>query len=114
MNSTLDNFPWGAARTSAATPNRSSTGQQAGFKQSPQTFSRGKLARSRTSVRKPAAAQNAAQLAPAGPLPTMATSHIFAYSPKLRPKRPPLHQSLSHLRAAVEGKARSEQESARR
>ena len=33
-----------------------------------------------TSVRSPARAQNAAQLAPAGPLPTMATSHIFAYS----------------------------------
>jgi excinuclease ABC subunit C len=31
-------------------------------------------------VRKPAIAQNAAQLAPAGPLPTMATSHIFEYS----------------------------------
>ena len=110
MNSTLDNFPCGAARTSAATPSRSSTGQQVGFRQSPQTFSRGKMARSRTSVRRPAAAQNAAQLAPAGPLPTMATSHIFDL---VRPTRPPLHLSLSHLRAAVEGKARSEQESAR-
>ncbi len=31
-------------------------------------------------MRKPAAAQKAAQLAPAGPLPTMATSHICEYS----------------------------------
>src|SRR5450432_2766019 len=93
MNSTVDSLPCGAARTFADTPSRSSTDQQVGFRQSPQTFSRGNRARSSTSVRQPASAQNAAQLAPAGPLPTMATSHIFAYSPRMRPTRPPLHQS---------------------
>src|SRR5206468_2107145 len=100
MNSTLDNFPWDAARTSAATPSRSSTGQQVGFKQSPQTFSRGKFARSRTSVCKPAAAQNAAQLAPAGPLPTMATSHIFEYSPTSVPlskEKPDLNKKVHEV-----------------
>jgi hypothetical protein len=72
------NVRWecGSSRTRCARPRRSNTGQHDGFKQSPQTFSRGNLARSRTSVFKPAMAQNAAQLDPAGPPPTIATSKI--------------------------------------
>jgi hypothetical protein len=56
-------------------------GQHAGFKQSPQTFSRGKTSRSNRRVHRPAFAQKAAQLAPAGPLPTMATSNMADYLP---------------------------------
>jgi hypothetical protein len=60
---------------------RRKTGQQAGFKQSPQTFSRGKISRSSRSVRRPASAQKAAQLDPAGPPPTIATSNMADYLP---------------------------------
>jgi hypothetical protein len=49
--------------------------------QSPQTFSRGNFSRSKIAVRKPAAAQKAAQLEPAGPPPTIATSNIPQYLP---------------------------------
>src|SRR5690349_8607485 len=100
MKSTRDNFPCGAARTSAATPNRSSTGQHFGLRQSPQTFSRGKIARSRTIVRSPAMAQKEAQAAPAGPLPAMATSHIFEYSPSsvaLSKEKPNLNEKVHEV-----------------
>src|SRR6266576_4457365 len=76
INSTKSSFAWGRARTCCARSSRSSTGQHAGFRQSPQTFSRGNFSRSRTSVRNPARAQNAAQLDPAGPPPTIATSNV--------------------------------------
>jgi hypothetical protein len=52
-------------------------GQHDGFKQSPHTFSRGNFSRSSTRDCKPAIAQNAAQLEPAGPPPTIATSNVF-------------------------------------
>ena len=45
--------------------------------QSPQTFSRGKVARSRSTVFSPPAAQSAAHVAPPGPPPTTATSYWF-------------------------------------
>src|SRR4029077_18064585 len=77
MNSTEVSSECGKSQTRFVRPRRSNTGQHDGFKQSPQTFSRGKLSRSRTSVRKPARAQNAAQLDPAGPPPTIATSNVF-------------------------------------
>jgi hypothetical protein len=57
-------------------------GQHAGLRQSPQTFSRGKFSRSKRSVRKPALAQKAAQLEPAGPPPTIATSNMSDYLPR--------------------------------
>lgn len=76
INSTASRIPWGNWRTRSAIPNRRNTGQHAGFKQSPQTFSRGNFSRSRMIVRSPAAAQNAPQLDPAGPPPTMATSNV--------------------------------------
>src|SRR5689334_10304915 len=44
--------------------------------QSPHTFSRGNFSRSINMARSPAAAQNAAQVDPAGPPPTIATSTI--------------------------------------
>src|SRR5437868_10943 len=76
INSTKSSFACGRARTCCARSSRSSTGQHDGFRQSPQTFSRGNFSRSRTSVRNPARAQNAAQLDPAGPPPTIATSNV--------------------------------------
>src|SRR6184192_87207 len=76
INSTKSSFAWGRARTCCARSSRSSTGQHAGFRQSPQTFSRGNFSRSRTIVCNPARAQNAAQLDPAGPPPTIATSNV--------------------------------------
>src|SRR5438105_13613574 len=75
MNSTEVSLECGKSQTRCVRPRRFNTGQHDGFKQSPQTFSRGNLSRSRTSVRKPARAQNAAQLDPAGPPPTIATSN---------------------------------------
>jgi hypothetical protein len=81
MNSTRSSNPWGNARTRSVNRSRRKIGQQAGFKQSPQTFSRGKISRSNRSVRRPAFAQKAAQVAPAGPLPTMATSNMADYLP---------------------------------
>src|SRR5260370_10567859 len=74
INSTASRIPCGNWRTRSAIPNRRNTGQHAGFKQSPQTFSRGNFSRSRTTVRSPAAAQNAPELDPAGPPPTTSTS----------------------------------------
>ncbi len=74
MKSTRASFPCGNARTRSTTPSRSNTGVQDGLRQSPQTFSRGKVSRSSKRVRKPARAQKAAHEAPAGPLPTIATS----------------------------------------
>src|SRR5262249_23037469 len=62
------------SRTRSASASRSKTDQHDGFRQSPHTFSRGNFSRSSTSVRKPATAQNVAQLEPAGPPPTIATS----------------------------------------
>jgi hypothetical protein len=76
MNSTELSLEWGKSKTRRVSARRSNTGQLDGFKQSPHTFSRGNLSRSRTSVCKPARAQNAAQLDPAGPPPTIATSKI--------------------------------------
>jgi hypothetical protein len=76
MNSTESSLECGKSRTRCATPRCSSTVQHDGFKQSPHTFSRGKFSRSITSVRRPASAQNAAQLDPAGPPPTIATSKV--------------------------------------
>src|SRR6266700_1505179 len=76
INSTKSSFAWGRARTCCARSSRSSTGQHDGFRQSPQTFSRGNFSRSRTTVCNPARAQNAAQLDPAGPPPTIATSNV--------------------------------------
>ena len=73
-NSTRRNAACGRARTASSTPNRARVGQQSGFRQSPHTLSRGNTARSSTSVRTPAAAQNAAHEAPAGPPPTMIAS----------------------------------------
>src|SRR5437764_2693437 len=75
-NSTEVSLECCKSQTRFVRPRHSNTGQHDGFKQSPQTFSRGNLSRSRTSVRKPARAQNAAQLDPAGPPPTIATSKI--------------------------------------
>ena len=74
INSTALRTPCGQFRICSASSSFSRTGQHAGLMQSPQTFSRGNFSRSRTSVRNPAAAQNAAQLEPAGPPPTIATS----------------------------------------
>jgi hypothetical protein len=74
MNSTEHSLECGKSRNRCASPSRSKTGQHDGFKQSPHTFSRGNFSRSSTSVRKPATAQAAAQLDPAGPPPTIATS----------------------------------------
>src|SRR5438309_882447 len=51
-------------------------GQHCGFKQSPQTFSRGNFSRSTRMVRNPLAAQKPAQVDPAGPAPTITTSQI--------------------------------------
>src|SRR6266566_5751890 len=76
MNSTESSFACGNARTRWIRSRRLRMGQQDGFKQSTQTFSRGNFSRSRRSVRNPAAAQNAAQLDPAGPAPTIATSKV--------------------------------------
>src|SRR4029077_12078681 len=76
MNSTEVSFECVKSQTRCVRPRRSNTGQHDGFKQSPQTFSRGNLSRSSTSVCKPARAQNAAQLDPAGPPPTIATSKL--------------------------------------
>src|SRR4029077_1175780 len=76
MNSTELSLEWGKSKTLRVSARRSNTGQLDGFKQSPHTFSRGNLSRSRTSVCKPARAQNAAQLDPAGPPPIIATSKI--------------------------------------
>jgi hypothetical protein len=76
MNSTQSSTPCGNVRTGSISWSRRKIGQHAGFKQSPQTFSRGKTSRSRSSVCRPALAQKAAQLAPAGPLPTIATSNM--------------------------------------
>jgi hypothetical protein len=76
MNSTEVSLECAKSKTRGASARRSNTGQHDGFKQSPHTFSRGNLSRSRTSVCKPARAQNAAQLDPAGPPPIIATSKI--------------------------------------
>src|SRR4030095_7128079 len=76
MNSTVLRIPCGSCQARSATPSRCSTPQQDGFKQSPQTFSRGNFSRSRTSTPKPPSAQNVAQLDPAGPPPTIATSNV--------------------------------------
>src|SRR5437868_8673469 len=76
INSTKSSFACGRARTCCARSSRSSTGQHDGFRQSPQTFSRGNFSRSRTTVCNPARAQNTAQLDPAGPPPTIATSNV--------------------------------------
>ncbi len=81
MKWTEPSLECGNSRTHCATPRRFSTGQHDGFKQSPHTFSRGNFSRSRTSARRPASAQNAAQLDPAGPPPTIATSKIFICVP---------------------------------
>jgi hypothetical protein len=83
INSTRSSLPWGKARTCSANSNRRRIAQQAGFKQSPQTFSRGKVSRSRRSVRRPFIAQKAAQLEPAGPPPTIATSNMPDYVPRV-------------------------------
>jgi hypothetical protein len=74
-------MPCGNVRTRSTNWSRRKIGQHAGFKQSPQTFSRGKISLSNKSVRRPAFAQKAAQLAPAGPLPTIATSNMVEYLP---------------------------------
>jgi hypothetical protein len=74
MNSTEHNFECGKSRTRFASFSRSKTGQHDGFRQSPHTFSRGNFSRSSMRACKPAIAQNAAQLDPAGPPPTIATS----------------------------------------
>jgi hypothetical protein len=59
---------------------RSKTGKHAGLTQSPQTFSRGNFSRSIKATRNPAAAQKAAQLEPAGPPPTIATSTTCTFA----------------------------------
>src|SRR5438034_6961349 len=74
-NSTEVSLECCKSQTRFVRPRHSNTGQHDGFKQSPQTFSRGNFSRSRMSVRNPARAQNAAQLDPAGPPPTIATSN---------------------------------------
>jgi hypothetical protein len=74
MNATEHSFECGKSCTPSASSSRSKTGQHEGFKQSPHTFSRGNFSRSSTRDCKPAIAQNAAQLDPAGPPPTIATS----------------------------------------
>ena len=76
IKSTEVSLECGKSRTCCARPRRLSTGQHDGFKQSPHTFSRGNLSRSRTSVCNPARAQHAAQVDPAGPPPTITTSKI--------------------------------------
>src|SRR5205823_13263839 len=84
MNSTRLSTPFGNVRTRPTNSRRRKTGQQPGFKQSPQTFSRGTFSRSRSSVRRPALAQKAAQLDPAGPPPAIATSNMRDYLPSDR------------------------------
>src|SRR4029077_366298 len=74
MNATERSFECGKSCPRSASPSRSKTGQHDGFKQSPHTFSRGNFSRSSTRDCKPVIAQNAAQLDPAGPPPTIATS----------------------------------------
>src|SRR5438477_8237627 len=81
MNSTRLSTPAGKARTRSLKSRRRKIGQQPGFKQSPQTFSRGKFSRSRSNVRRPALAQKAAQPDPAGPPPAIATSNMRDYLP---------------------------------
>src|SRR2546423_14115301 len=81
MKLTQASVPCGKRRTRPATSSRRRIGQQAGLTQSPHTFSRGNFSRSKIAVCKPAAAQNAAQLDPAGPPPTIATSNIRDYLP---------------------------------
>ena len=76
MNSTDDSLECGRLSSFCVRPRRSITGQHDGFKQSPHTFSRGNFSRSSTTVRRPASAQNAAHVDPAGPPPTIATSKI--------------------------------------
>src|SRR5262249_50534092 len=72
-----DSLECGKSRTFSTSPSRSKTGQHEGFKQSPHTFSRGNFSRSSISDCRPAVAQNAAQLDPASPPPTIATSKII-------------------------------------
>src|SRR5438045_9325165 len=48
MNATDDNVEYGKSGTRSASASRSKTGQHDGFKQSPQTFSRGNLSRPNT------------------------------------------------------------------
>src|SRR5687767_7858758 len=83
MNSTPVSRECGSASTRSARSSRSSTGQTPGLRQSPHTFSRGNTARSRSNVFNPAFAQSAAQVAPAGPAPTTATSYALTTSPPL-------------------------------
>jgi hypothetical protein len=74
MNATEHSFECVKSRTFSASSSRSKTGQHDGFKQSPHTFSRGNFSRSSTRDCKPAIAQKAPQLDPAGPPPMIATS----------------------------------------
>ncbi len=76
-NSTYSSCACGSARTLCASSSRSRIGQHDGFRQSPQTFSRGNFSRSRITVCRPARAHNAAHTEPAGPPPIMATSKNF-------------------------------------
>src|SRR5215475_13966382 len=58
------------------------------------------MARSSTTVRSPANTQNEAQLVPAGPAPTIATSHIFRYSPScmaLPKEKPDLNKKVHEV-----------------
>src|SRR5881394_3781104 len=77
--------------------------------QSPQTFSRGNFSRSMIAVRKPAAAQNAAQLDPAGPPPTIATSNISQY---LSP--PAFSQACSDLKCRMPAAAKEKPDLAKK
>jgi hypothetical protein len=74
MNATEHSFECGKSCTRFTRASRSKTDQHEGFKQSPHTFSRGNFCRSITRDCRPAIALNAAQLDPAGPHPTIATS----------------------------------------
>ncbi len=58
----------------SATPRSASSASAIGPTKSPHTLSRGKLARSTSTVRNPPAASRAAAAAPAGPPPTTTTS----------------------------------------
>src|SRR5947208_15421162 len=80
-NSTEVSLECCKSQTRFVMPRHSNTGQHDGFKQSPQTFSRGNLSRFRTSVHKPTTAQNAAQLDPPEPPPTSATSKLSIVNP---------------------------------
>ena len=74
-NLTVSSFEWLSRGTREAISKRSNMSQHDGLIQSPHTLCLGNSARSSRSTEKPARAQRVAQVLPAGPAPTMATSN---------------------------------------